>query len=131
MTDKVTNTKEDPYTNKATLEQMKVMYTAATNDTERAEVVNILVEQLGKSKSSVIGKLGALKVYKAVKRTTKSGGPIIRKWEIVDQIVETSKIKFTDAEADSLAKATKDTLLKLQKRFQELNTRNSDEKSNS
>ena len=130
MTNKVINTKEDPYTNKATLEQMKVMYTAATSDTERAEVVTILVEQLGKSKSSVIGKLGALKVYKAVKRTTKSGGPIVRKWEVVDQIIEASGIEFTDAEADSLAKATKTTLTKLLNRFNVEEVYEEDEKSN-
>ena len=110
---------EDPYKNEVTLEQMKTVYTAAQTDAERDIAVAILVKQLGKSKASVVGKLGALKVYKAKKRTTKAGGPIVRKWEIVDQIIEASGLKLTDAEADSLAKATKNCLNKLLVRFKE------------
>ena len=124
QTETTTNTavEADPYKSDVVLEQMKTMYKAANTDDERAEVVTTLVKQLGKTKASVIGKLGALKVYKAKQRTTKSGGPIVRKWQIVDQIVEASKIDFTDAEADSLGKATKDTLEKLRARFVELSS---------
>lgn len=113
-------TSADPYKQPAVLEQMKTMYTAATTDAERVQAVEMLVKQLGKSKASVIGKLGALKVYKAKARTTKSGGPIVRKWQIVDEILEVSAIDMTDAESESLGKATKNTLDKLLVRFKEL-----------
>ena len=111
---------KDVYEDKVVLEQMKTMYQAAQTDDERTEVVAILVKQLGKPKASVIGKLGALKVYVAKQRTTKSGGKIVRKWEIVDQICDAANLELTDAEADSLAKATKTTLEKILARFVEV-----------
>ena len=124
------STSTDPYKSDAVLNQMKTLYQAATTDDERAQAVDQLVIQLDKTKSSVIGKLGALKVYKAKQRTTKAGGKIVRKWELVDQIVDASGLNLTDAEADSLGKATKDTLLKILALFEDEVAGDEVEKSN-
>lgn len=98
---------------KAHIEQMTTMYEAATNQDERIEAVKMIAENLGTSVNSVRAKLAFLGVYKANKRTTKSGGPIVHKSELVDQINEVCGLGLNEAEATSLEKATKATLNKI------------------
>lgn len=101
------------YEDKAVVDQMITFYGAATNQDERDEAVATLAKNLGKSPASVRSKLSFLGVYIPKKRTTKSGLPIVKKGELVDQIVSELELDLTEAEATSLEKATKTTLTKL------------------
>ena len=101
------------YEDKAVVAQMVAMYEAAETQDERIEAVATIAENLGRPKASVRSKLAFLGVYVPQKRTTKSGGVIVRKAELVDQIVKELVLDLTEAEATSLEKATKVTLSKI------------------
>lgn len=95
------------------VDQMVTMYKAANTQDERIEAVKLIAKNLGTSVPSVRAKLAFLNVYKANKRTTKSGGPIVSKAELVDQINDVCDLGLNEAEATSLEKATKLTLQKI------------------
>ena len=98
---------------KADEAQMVTMYDAANTQDERIEAVKLIADNLGASVNSVRAKLAFLGHYKANKRTTKTGGPIVKKSELVDQINEVCELGLNEAEATSLEKATKNTLNKI------------------
>jgi hypothetical protein len=62
--------------------EMHTLYTA--NPTR--ETVDQLSEQFGKSVRSIIAKLSREGIYVAQPRVTKTGEPVVRKSELVDQI---------------------------------------------
>ena len=101
------------YDDKTVVAQMITMYQAATNEHERDQAVILIGKNLTKSEASVRSKLSFLGVYIPKKRTTKDGGPIVKKSAIVDDIIDKCELKLTEAEATSLEKATKTTLLKI------------------
>lgn len=74
------------------------------------ETVDTIAERIGKSPRSVIAKLAAAGVYQTPKRTTKTGEPIIKKEQLVEQIGE-----WLDIEVPTLAKTGKLDLKKLYK----------------
>ena len=80
-------------------------YTSAKDDTARAEVLAKLEKETGKSKRSLVGKLNREGVYVKPTATTKTGGKIERKADIVDDIAKACKV---DADMlGSLESATK------------------------
>ena len=101
------------YDDKVIVAQMITIYKAANTQEERIEAVKLISKNLSKSEASVRSKLSFLGVYIPKERTTKSGGPIVKKSELVDQIVDELGLDLTEAEATSLEKATKVTLKKL------------------
>jgi hypothetical protein len=50
------------------------------------ETANAIAARIGKSPRSVIAKLAAAGVYRAPERTTKTGDPIVKKDELVEDI---------------------------------------------
>ena len=101
------------YDDKIVVAQMIDLYKAAGDQDERTQAVAMIAKNLGKSEASVRSKLSFLGVYIPKERTTKSGGPIVKKSELVDQIIEDLELNLTEAEATSLEKATKVTLKKI------------------
>lgn len=91
--------------------KMVAEYTAATTDEARAEVVDSLSLELGKTVASVRSKLVREGVYVRKERKTKSGDPVVSKADLVTQIADAMQ---EDAEViESLEKATKVTLQKV------------------
>jgi hypothetical protein len=84
----------------------KMVETYSANPTK--ETVAELAKELGKNTRSVIAKLSREGVYKAQPRVTKSGEPIVRKAELVDQVQAALGI-----ELPSLVKASKADLQRL------------------
>ena len=78
--------------------EMHTLYTA--NPTR--ETVDQLSEQFGKSVRSIIAKLSREGIYVAQPRVTKTGEPVVRKSELVDQINS-----HFDMEFPTLIKASK------------------------
>ena len=74
------------------------------------ETVMQLVEELGKSKRSIISKLSNMGIYVTPPRTTKTGQPIVKKEQLVEEICEALNVK-----APSLVKANKQDLIRLVK----------------
>jgi hypothetical protein len=72
------------------------------------DTVDAIAERIGKSARSVIAKLAAAGVYQTPKRTTKTGEPIVKKEELVEQIG-----KWLGIEVPTLAKTGKLDLKKL------------------
>lgn len=70
-----------------------------------ADTVLTIVEAFGKSKRSVIAKLSSMKIYVTPPRTTKSGGKIIKKSELVAMISD-----MLEVDMPSLEKANKKDL---------------------
>ena len=66
------------------------------------ETVDELAEQFGKSVRSIIAKLSREGIYVAQPRVTKTGEPVVRKAELVDQINS-----HFDMEFPTLIKASK------------------------
>ena len=88
--------------------KMVAEYTAVETDEARAEVVDTLAEEFGKSVASVRSKLVREGVYVKKARTTKSGEAVVSKADLVQQIADALG---KDAESfDSLEKATKRVL---------------------
>ena len=71
--------------------------------------VDALANEMGKNPRSIIAKLVREGVYQAAPRTTKSGAPIVRKAELVEQI----ESYFVGASLPSLVKASKADLQKM------------------
>ena len=69
------------------------------------ETAEALAVELEKPVRSVIAKLSNLGIYKAQARVTKTGAPVIRKEDLVDQIQATVGVQVP-----TLAKATKQDL---------------------
>ena len=72
------------------------------------DCVEAIATRIAKSPRSVIAKLAALGVYQTPQRTTKTGEPIIKKEEMVEELERLLAIK-----APTLAKAGKQDLQKL------------------
>ncbi len=91
--------------------KMVADYTAVDTDEARAEVVDSLASEFGKSIASIRSKLVREGVYVKKTRTTKSGEPVVSKADLVEQIAEAMG---EDAEVmESLEKATKVVLQKI------------------
>lgn len=105
----------DVYTQEGVLAEMSERYVAAVTDTDRADVVEALAEELGKSVQSVRGKLHFMGVYVAkivaVKGNTVTKDALAT--EIADIASEQYGVNISDGEAESLAKANKSVLNKL------------------
>ena len=89
----------------AMVDRMVGEYTA----TPSVETVTTLAKEFGKTKRSVIAKLVREGVYQAQERTTKSGAPIVRKADLVEQI----ESYFVGASLPSLVKASKADLQRM------------------
>lgn len=86
-------------------------YTAVDTDEARAEVVDNLAAEFGKTIYSIRSKLVREGVYVKKTRVTKAGMPVVSKAELVVQIADAMG---EDPEViESLEKATKVTLLKV------------------
>ena len=79
------------------------------------ETVDAIAARIGKTARSVIAKLAAAGVYQTPKRTTKTGEPIVKKEELVEQIG-----KWLGIEVPTLAKTGKLDLKKLHQKIAEL-----------
>ena len=79
------------------------------------ESVKSLATEIGKSERSVIAKLAKMGLYKTAPRTTKTGDPIISKNELVASISE-----MVELELETLVKAGKEDLRKLEARLKEM-----------
>lgn len=88
-------------------EQVSAMVKTYT-DAPGPEAVAAIADEIGKSKRSVIAKLSREGVYVAKPRTTKTGGPIIRKEELVKMLEDE-----LDIELSTLIKAGKADLQRL------------------
>ncbi len=91
--------------------EMVTMYTAAETDETRAEVVNTLAEQFGKSVASIRSKLTREKVYISAVYKTKNGGSVVSKNSMVDTIANLCGV--TPENFNSLEKANKKVLTSL------------------
>ena len=106
----MTTTKAQTYTEDQ-VSKMVSAYEAADTDEGRAEVVESIAEEFGKSVASVRSKLVREGVYVKKTRTTKTGEPVVSKADLVNQIADAIG---EDAEViESLEKATKVTLQKI------------------
>ena len=86
-------------------------YTAVETDEARAEVVDTLAQEFGKSVASIRSKLVREGVYVKKARTTKDGSAVVSKADLVQQIADAIG---EDVEViESLEKATKVTLNKI------------------
>jgi len=94
------NVKEPNYTD-AMEATMREVYEADPTP----ETVVQLMETMDKSKRSVIAKLSSMKVYVTPARTTKAGGKIVKKSELVDMISNMLEVSMP-----SLEKANKKDL---------------------
>jgi hypothetical protein len=103
----------DVYKDPEVIKYMKQTYDLNASQDERNNQVEIISAKIGKSKVSVRAKLSALGHYKAQQRVSKDGNKIVNKSELVDNINEKYNLNLTEAEADSLEKATKTTLRKI------------------
>lgn len=79
------------------------------------ETVDAIAKRIGKSARSVIAKLAAAHVYQTPQRTTKTGEPIIKKEELVEEIGS-----WLGIEVPTLAKTGKLDLKKLHSKIAEL-----------
>lgn len=98
----------DAYEDEAVVAEMVAAYTEAETDEDRADVVLMLAEKLGKTVQSVRAKLVREGVYKAKARTTKTGEPVVSKEKLVQDIEKAMGLEVGDLE--SLEKATKRVL---------------------
>jgi response regulator RpfG family c-di-GMP phosphodiesterase len=91
-------------------EQTSTMLEAYLSNPTR-ETVEMLAEQFGKSVRSIVAKLSREGVYQKAERTTKTGEPVTRKDDLADRLAAVCGL--TEAEADSLTKASKTALQKV------------------
>jgi glutamate dehydrogenase/leucine dehydrogenase len=83
-------------------------YKLAETDDERSNVVIEFANGYHKTEASIRAKLSREGVYVKPKRTTKSGGAIVRKAALVDSIAK--RIGKANVNFESLEKATKQAL---------------------
>ena len=106
----MSTTKAQTYTDDQ-VSKMVAEYTAVETDEARAEVVDSLADEFGKTVASIRSKLVREGVYVKKERTTKNGAPVVSKAELVAKIADAMG---EDAEVfDSLEKATKVVLQKI------------------
>ncbi len=105
--------KYDPYKDNDAVAKLVADYLTAENEEERADVVSVYSENWGKSLASIRQKLVREGVYVRKERTSKDGSEVVSKGKLVDQIAKELHIEFTESEATSLEKATKQTLKKI------------------
>ena len=99
---------------------MNVNYTKEQTDKMVADylkdpglhTVDLIAEELGKTKKSVIGKLSREKVYQKKEYTTKRGDQPITKKDIIEKLAKT--IHVTSASIAGLIKASKSDLINLE-----------------
>ena len=103
MTDKAKAVKTPNYTPEMEAE----MSAAYMLDPTRA-TVDALALSMGKSTRSIIAKLVRLGIYRAPVRTSKNGGPIVKKSETADAIG--AILRLPEADVTSLTAATKSAL---------------------
>lgn len=75
------------------------------------ETVETLAKSMGKSVRSIVAKLSREKVYVKPVKTAKDGNPVVKKDELVDQLMPL--VGLTEAEATSMAHVNKTALMKL------------------
>lgn len=80
-------------------------------DNPTRETVNAFALQFGKSVRSIVAKLSREGVYVKADKVTKAGEPVTRKDDLADQLAVACGL--TEAEAESLTKATKTALFKV------------------
>ena len=93
--------KIDPKAPNYTDEMVATMYEKYTANPTR-ETVEELSQEFGKSTRSIIAKLCNMEIYVTPPRETKSGEPVVRKQDLVNEIS-----KLMGVEAPSLIKANK------------------------
>ena len=92
-------------------EEMVEQMVADYEDTPTMETVEALAAQFSKPKRSIISKLSNIGIYvPASKGKTKSGTPVVRKDDLVEQIEDALG---TNLSLSSLVKATKSDLITL------------------
>lgn len=102
MAEKIVN-----YTDEQTSTMLEVYLTSP-----KRETVESLAAQLGKSVRSIVAKLSREGVYqKASPVSKKTGEPVTRKDDLADRLAVVCDL--TEAEADSLTKASKSALFKV------------------
>ena len=82
------------------------------------DTVATLAQEFGKTTRSIIAKLSREGVYKAQPRTTKTGGPVVRKDELVAEIA--TMLGIDDSTIATVSKATKADLKNLVQRLSEI-----------
>jgi hypothetical protein len=80
-------------------------------DSPTRETVNEFAVKFGKSVRSVVAKLSREGVYVKADKVTKAGEPVTRKDDLADRLAVACGL--TEAEADSLTKASKSALFKV------------------
>jgi hypothetical protein len=101
MAEKIVN-----YTEEQTSEMLQAYLDAPTRET-----VEMLAVQFGKSVRSIVAKLSREGVYQKAAPVTKTGEPVTRKDDLADRLAAVCGL--TEAEADSLTKASKSALQKV------------------
>ena len=79
------------------------------------ETVEKIATRISKSPRSVIAKLAAAGVYQTPQRTTKTGDPIVKKEQLVEEIGS-----WLDIKVETLVKTGKQDLIRLHQAIQEL-----------
>jgi hypothetical protein len=91
-------------------EQTSTMLEAYLSNPTR-ETVETLAVEFGKSVRSIVAKLSREGVYQKAAPVTKTGEPVTRKDDLADRLA--AACGLTEAEADSLTKASKTALQKV------------------
>jgi hypothetical protein len=91
-------------------EQTSTMLEAYLSNPTR-ETVDMLAVEFGKSVRSIVAKLSREGVYQKAAPVTKTGEPVTRKDDLADRLA--AACGLTEAEADSLTKASKTALQKV------------------
>jgi len=105
----MTATKKSVNYSTVQLENLITAYTEkGLSDTDRLAVMEKFGKEFGKTVNSIRSKLSREKVYIKPVKTTKSGGMIVRKAELVDAIAMQLGVESEDIA--SLEKATKTSL---------------------
>ena len=91
-------------------EQTSTMLEAYLSNPTR-ETVDMLAVEFGKSVRSIVAKLSREGVYQKAAPVTKTGEPVTRKDDLADRLAAICGL--TEAEADSLTKASKSALQKV------------------
>lgn len=99
----------------AQIERMISVYQEVDSDEDRKMAVESIAKEFGKTVNSVRAKLAGLKVYIKPAKTTKAGIVSVAKAELVTSIAK--EIGMSEEQADSLSKATKNVLLKIDGRL--------------
>jgi hypothetical protein len=91
-------------------EQTSTMLEAYLSNPTR-ETVETLAVEFGKSVRSIVAKLSREGVYQKAAPVTKTGEPVTRKDDLADRLA--AACGLTEAEADSMTKASKTALQKV------------------